>query len=269
MIVVKIAIFAVTAYLALALLLYVYQRNIQYRPDTARVPPSAIGLTDVAEIELESSGGVRVIAWYAAPEAGKPVILFMHGNGGSISRRGERLAAYRRRGFGVMFLSYRGYGGSTGSPTEAGLVDDALAAYDWLGSQGYESRSIVLVGESLGSGVAVQLASRRKVAAVALEAPFTSVTDVAGRHYWYLPVGQLLKDKFDSRSLIAKIGAPLLIAHGDRDRVVDFEFGKRLFEAASEPKEFLAIAGAGHEAIFDPRVWAREMEFFDLQTKER
>ena len=146
-----------------------------------------------------------------------PTILYFHGNAGEIGDRPLRFNYYHSRGFGVAYLSYRGYGGSSGSPSEAGLITDATAAYDWLIAKGVEPSRIAVLGESLGSGVAVQLAAKREVGAVALEAPYTSTVDVAANIYWWLPVHALMKDQFKSMDFISAVVAPLLIIHGDQD----------------------------------------------------
>ena len=163
----------------------------------------------------------------------------------------------------MLFVSYRGYGGSSGTATEPGLITDGLTAYDWLRQRGVPANQIMLVGESLGSGVAVQLAARREVRAVALEAPFASAASVAAGVYWWLPVRLLMKDKFDSIDHIAKIRAPLLVIHGELDEITPLTEGQRLYAAASEPKEMLVIPGALHNASFGGETWAREIEFFD------
>ena len=145
-----------------------------------------------------------------------------------------------------MLASYRGYGGNPGTPSEAGLAADARAAVGWLADRGVEPDCLVLYGESLGSGVAVRLASQTPVAAVLLESPFSSVADVAQALYPIFPVRALLHDRFDSVARIADIGAPLLVMHGEADRTVPVRFGRRLFDAAAEPKEAWWVAGGGH-----------------------
>jgi fermentation-respiration switch protein FrsA (DUF1100 family) len=221
-----------------------------------------VGLSGVEIVQLATPDGETLVNWYAPARTGLPTILFFHGNGGEIADRPERFAAYQAQGFGIFYLSYRGYGASTGSPSEQGLLADARAACDWLTGKGVAADDLVLVGESLGSGVAVQIAAERKVAAMALEAPFTSAADVAAGIYWYLPVSLLMKDQFRSADVIGKVTIPLLIIYGDADTIVPPGQSLRLFEMANEPKEIAALAGAGHDLIAEPIVWAREMEFF-------
>jgi uncharacterized protein len=177
------------------------------------------------------------------------MIAYFHGNGGHIGYRAERLKRFVRDGFGALFLEYRGYGGNPGTPTQDGLFADARAALDFLANQGIRAERTVLYGESLGSGVAVQMASERPVAAVVLEAPYDSVAAVARRHYAFVPVNVLLKDRFDSIARINAVQAPILLMHGERDAIVPVDSGRRLFAAANEPKEIWTAPDAGHNDL--------------------
>jgi len=242
---------------------YVIQRDLQYFPSHRDPTPQAAGLAGVDRMTLTTPDGETLVLWFAPPENGRPVILFLHGNAGALPDRADRLAYYQSRGFGAAFLSYRGYGGSTGSPSETGLMIDAKTAYDHLRSLGYPADRIVLVGESLGTGVAVQTAALNPVGAVVLEAPYSAAVDIARRQYPWLPVGVLMKDQFRSRDHIARIRAPLLILHGEADRVIPMGFGKRLFDAARDPKTFLSLGPVGHEALYDPETWAKGADFIN------
>ena len=256
-------VFGVLAYAVVALGMYVFQRKLQYFPENKGLTPESVGVVGATIETLTTSDGEKIIVWYAPAAEGKPTILYFHGNAGEIGDRPLRFNYYHSRGFGVAYVSYRGYGGSTGSPTEQGLLTDANTAYDWLMAKGIAPQSIALLGESLGSGVAVQLAARKQVGAIALNAPYTSTADVAARIYWWLPVHVLMKDQYRSMDLISQVKAPLLVVHGDRDILIPLEFGKRLFAAANEPKELEVVQGFGHEAMFEEVAWAREVEFFD------
>lgn len=243
--------------------MYVIQRDLQYFPSHRDPAPQAVGLAGVDRVTLTTPDGETLVLWFAPPADGRPVILFLQGNAGAMSDRADRLAFYQSRGFGAAFLSYRGYGGSTGTPSEAGLLTDAKTAYDHLRGLGYPAERIVLVGESLGTGIAVQTAARNPVGAVVLEAPYSAAVDIARRQYPWAPVGLLMKDQFRSRDHIAQIRAPLLILHGAADRVIPQGFGKRLYEAARDPKTFLSLGPVGHEALFDPETWAKGADFID------
>ena len=255
-------VFGVVAYAVAALGMYVFQRKLQYYAENKGLTPERVGVVGATVETLTTPDGEKIIVWYAPAAEGKPTILYFHGNAGEIGDRPLRFNYYHSRGLGVAYVSYRGYGGSTGSPTEQGLITDATTAYDWLLAKGIEPAAIALLGESLGSGVAVQIATQKQVGAVALNAPYTSTADIAARIYWWLPVRLLMQDQFKSIDFIAKVKAPLLVVHGDQDILIPLEFGKRLFAAANEPKEMEIIQGFGHEAMFEEVTWAREVEFF-------
>lgn len=255
-------ILAALVYVAIVCFMYLQQRSFQYFPAHKGGTPQDLGLSGVTEQRVATSDGETIVLWYSPAQPGKPTVLFFHGNGGEIADRTERFAFLQSQGLGVMFVSYRGYGASTGEISEQGLVTDALTAYDVLRAKGVAPRDIMLLGESLGTGVAVQLAAQRPVGAVALEAPYTATVDIAADIYWWLPVRLLMKDQFRSRDYIAQVKVPLLIQHGDADRVVPVAQGRALFEMANEPKQLVIVPGEGHDAVFDRGVWAREVDFF-------
>ena len=241
-------IIAVVGYGALVALVYVSQRALQYFPERHRTLPAVAGLPEAEEVVLATSDGERVIVWHVPPREEKPVLLYFHGNGGSLAWRVERLRALTADGTGLVALSYRGYGGSTGRPTETGMIADAIAAYDFAAAR-YPAARIALWGESIGSGVAVALAAEKPVSRVVLESPFTSVTDIAARIYWFLPVRWLIKDPFRSDLRIGKVTAPVLVLHGDRDAIVPFALGEQLYALIEAPKRFVRFPGAGHNEL--------------------
>ena len=216
-----------------------------YVPARERVAPSAIGLAGVEEIEIATPDGHRVIAWAGAARPGQPTLLYFHGNAGSLVDRAERMRKYLDRGRGVI-MAYRGYGGSTGSPSEAANVADAMLAYDTLVARGVKPGDIILYGESLGSGVAVQVASRRAVAGVILDAPYTSIVDVAALVYPWLPVRPFVWDRYETLQHVRNVAAPLLVVHGARDALIPVEMGRAVFAAANEPKTLAILPNAGH-----------------------
>jgi uncharacterized protein len=248
--------------------IYIFQRRLIYLPDTEREAPAESGLSGVQEVTLDTPDGARLIAWYAAAKPGKPTLLYFHGNAGSLSDRADRIQRFAGAGYGVFMPSYRGYSGSTGSPSEAALNADARLAYDHLRGLGLAERAIVLYGESLGSGVAVQLASERPVAALILDAPYTSLPDVGKLFYPALPVQTLMVDRFDSKHRIGEVRAPILILHGTNDTVVPLTLGQELFEAAPEPKEIAVLKGAGHSNIYDFGALPRLQEFIKVHLRD-
>ena len=235
-------------YLGLVALMYVAQRALMYFPETVRTAAAAAGFPEAEEIALDTADGERVIAWLVKPRGDRPVVLYFHGNGGALRYRVERYQALTADGTGLLALSYRGYGGSSGRPTEDGLIEDARAAYAFAAAR-HPAARLVLWGESLGSGVAVALAAERPVARLVLEAPFSSAVDVAASAYPFVPVRWLMKDQFRSDLRIGKVAAPVLIVHGDRDAVVPIKSGERLYALITAPKRFVRVPGAGHEDL--------------------
>lgn len=225
---------------------YALQQKLLYFPDPRRISPEALGLSGVTELELPADGGARIVAWYAPARPGQPTLLYFHGNGGALVNRAERLARYRDRGRGILMMAYRGYGGSTGRPSEAANVADATRAYDLLRSRGIAPDRIVLYGESLGSGVAVQVAAERPVAGVVLDAPYTSIVDIAERVYPLLPARWLMTDRYETLRHLPRVAAPVLVIHGEQDQVVPVEMGRRVAAAVRGPSSLVTFPGAGH-----------------------
>jgi fermentation-respiration switch protein FrsA (DUF1100 family) len=240
---------ALVGYGAIAALAYFAQRSLMYFPDRTRTAPAAAGFPQADEIVLTTSDGERVIAWHVAPRGDKPVVLYFHGNGGALDLRAERFARIVADGTGLVALSYRGYGGSTGRPSEAGLLRDAQAVYAFAAAR-YPAERLVLFGESLGSGVAVALAAEHKVGKVVLEAPFTSAVDIGAAAYPFLPVRLLMHDQFRSDERIGKVTAPVLVLHGARDTIVPIAYGERLYALIGAPKKFVRFP-AGHHSDLD------------------
>ena len=235
-------------YVALVAVMYLAQRSLMYFPETQHTAPAQAGLPKAEEVTLDTADGERVIAWHIAPRGDRPVILYFHGNGGALCYRADRYRALTQDGTGLVALSYRGYGGSTGRPSEAGLIEDARAAYAFAAER-YPADRLVLWGESLGTGVAVALAAEKKVARLVLESPYLSAVAIAASAYPFVPVRFLMKDQFRSDLRIRNVTAPVLIVHGDRDSVVPIESGEQLYAMITGPKRFLRVAGAGHEDL--------------------
>jgi len=235
-------------YVGLAAMLYFTQRSMMYFPETIHTSPAEAGLPEAEEISLTAADGVRIVGWHVAPRDGQPVILYLHGNGGALRYRVERFHRLIKEGLGLVAVEYRGYGGSEGSPSEAGLFADAEAAYAFAAGR-YRPDQLVLWGESLGTGLAVYLAADKPVGRVILEAPFTSTAAVAARRYWFMPVRLLMKDQFRSDERIANVTAPVLILHGLNDRVVPYAMGEQMFDLAKGNKHIVRFLDGGHEDL--------------------
>jgi uncharacterized protein len=235
-------------YIGLVGALYISQRSLMYFPTAKRTAPTAVGFPRAQEVVLDTSDSEKVLAWHVPPQAGKPVVIFFHGNADTLAGRAGRFREIAAAGVGLLALSFRGYGGSTGHPTEDGLHRDAMAAYEFAAAR-YSTDRIVLWGYSLGSGVAVALAAKRPIAKLALEAPYTSAVDVAASIYPFVPVRLLMKDQFHSDEQIQKVKAPILIVHAEHDQVIPISFGERLFAMAPEPKRFVRFPQGRHEDL--------------------
>ncbi|MBL8706608.1 MAG: alpha/beta hydrolase [Rhodospirillales bacterium] len=237
--------------------LYVFQRQLLYHP-SATVPDRArAGVADMRAVALRTEDGLDLLAWYKPPAApgGRLVILF-HGNAGNIGHRAHKARRFLDAGFGVLLVSWRGFAGNAGAPSEEGLMRDARAAMAFARAEGFTPGRIAFYGESLGSGLAVAMAAEAAdagtpVAGVVLEAPYTTIPAVAQHHYFYVPATLLVHDKFDSLSRIARIKTPLLVVHGVRDRTVPVRFGEMLFAAAREPKQALWLSEAAHNNVYE------------------
>jgi uncharacterized protein len=261
----------VAGYVILVGALWALQRQLLFLPDRTAPNAAAAGLPDMASVRLRTPDGLDLLAWWRPPSGDQFVIVYLHGNGGHIGYRGSRVRPFLDRGMGVLLVSYRGYGGNPGSPSENGLLADGRGALEFLTTQGIGTGRTVLYGESLGSTVAVRLASEQAdagqpVAALVLEAPLSSVVDVATHHYPWVPIGLLLKDRLEAAAHIDRTAAPILILHGQEDRVVPIRFGQKLYDAARQPKEAVWLEGAGHE---DLPAWGSQaivLEFLHRHT---
>ncbi len=250
-------------YGALLIALFVFQRNMLYLGSKERPVLSEWGASGFEEVITQTDDGLDLLHWYSPPSDGcGPVVVVFHGNAGHIGYRVAKFAALRAAGFGLFLSSYRGYGGNPGRPTEAGLIADGRSVLSWLAASEVAAERTLLYGESLGAGVAVALAGKTKVGALVLEAPPSSIAEVAQAHYWYVPAKWLIWDKWNSAARIGAVDAPILLFHGGRDRVVPQRFGRRLFAAANEPKEALFPEKADHLDLMDsPQIVQRLVTF--------
>jgi fermentation-respiration switch protein FrsA (DUF1100 family) len=238
----------IALYAALVAGLFFGQRKILFRCDAAEVDPATLGLK-AETLRLKTEDGESLLAWRIPPAPGRPLILYFHGNAGGLDLRVERFRAMAQAGIGVLAIEYRGYASSTGSPSERGLKLDGEAVYAAAIACGVKPECIVPLGESLGSGVAIALATRHKVGALVLDSPYSSIADVAAATYWFVPVRALLRDPFRNELLIGSVTAPTLIVHGTKDAVVPIRFGEKLFGLANPPKDFWRVDGAAHLAM--------------------
>jgi hypothetical protein len=246
--------------------LTIFQRRLQYFPDRRLVDPALSGMSGVEDLRLTTDDGETLVAWYVPANDGHPLILYFHGNGGALVDRILRFRALTASGWGILAIAYRGYGGSTGSPTQKGLMEDGKTAYLEARARGYHGDRIVLMGESLGTGVAIALAATHEAAALVLDSPYSSAVEVAAVHYAIFPVNWLMFDRFRSDLAIGEVHIPILFVHGDEDDVVPISLARRLFELANEPKTFMLVSGGKHLVLGLAEVFPRVRAWIDEKT---
>lgn len=238
-------------------------RYFIYLPDRTRYVPEAMGLAGVEEITLETEDGVRLIAWYSPARGTRPTLLYFTGVAGCVGTRAEKIRRLRSMGFGVFMLNYRRYGGSGGRPSEKRNVADASLAYDWLWKRGLKPSEIVAYGESIGSGVATQLARLRPVKALVMEATFTSIVDVGRQVWWCLPLNLIMVDQYRNLEHIKDVKVPVLIIHGARDSMIPVTQARHLYAEANEPKKLAILPRGDHSNLYDCGAVERVRDFLE------
>ena len=258
----------IVAYLAMAGIMFGCQRSLLYLPEKSRPDPDIYGLPGIETVTVATADALDLTHWYHPPAADTaPVVVVFHGNAGHIGYRVQRFRFLMDAGIGVFLAEYRGYGGNPGKPSEEGLTADGCSVMAYLSARGIAPERLLIYGESLGTALAIKMAAEYPIAGLVLEAPFTSIADVAQSHYWYMPAKWMLFDKWDAAARIGEVSAPLLVLHGERDKIIPTSFGRRLYEAANQPKEALFLPAAGHNDLFDyPEAPRRILEFVNRLT---
>lgn len=241
--------------------MYTFQRKLMYLPDKVIAAPEQYGLEGFQDTATTTVDNHFVQLWYRPAKEGMPTMLYFHGNAAHLGNRAGKYHAFAEKGFGVLALSYRGYGKSQGEPSEEGIYNDARATIKFLTDKSIPLSRIMLFGESLGSGVAVQMATEFQVGAVILEAPYTSVVNRAAEIYSFAPVRLLIQDHYDSIGKIAKVKAPILIFHGALDQTIPIAHGKTLYEAIRSPKQAFYFPKVGHTDFNSDVLAAHILEF--------
>ncbi len=246
----RIAAYAGIAFCILCFLLFFLQGCMVYQPSKAvETDPRSAGM-EFEEVWLVTSDIVRIHAWFVPARNASRTILFCHGNAGNISHRLHSISVFNRLGCNVLIFDYRGYGKSDGSPSEKGTYLDADAAYGWLMERGIQEKDIVVFGRSLGGAVAAETATGRNPGGLILESTFSSVPDMGAKLYPFLPVRLLCRIRYDTLSKMDRIKCPVLVVHSPDDEMIPFSMGRRMYDAANEPKSFLQIRGSHNEGYF-------------------
>ena len=252
-------VFLISLYVGVLMFVNKNQRNMQYEPGS-----SAIALSDVkverAKIVVISTGFLDVHGWYAPPIGNKPTIIYFKGNEGSFSEEYERLAEISKDGYGFLAFDYRGFPMSPGKINQENVLNDALAVFDWVAK---ENSNIVLFGRSLGSGPATYVASLRDAKALILETPFTSAVDVAKKRFPFLPVANLLKDKYPVNEWIKDVNEPVFVGHGTSDKVIPVNYGEQVYALAPNGKKLWIVENADHGNLWQNGLWTQIKEFLE------
>ena len=254
---------AIVIYLILLTLIYVNQRKLLYLPSENNYLDDPINFT-YNEFFIEVDKDVKIKSWLIEKDLKKyKTILFLHGNAGNLFNRSYKLNRLNELNLNVLIISWRSFSGNLGEPNETNLYGDAKKAVKWLNDRGVETKNIILYGESLGTGVAVEIGQTNKFNSIILESPYTSMVKAAKIYYPYLPVNLLLKDKYNSEKKIKNIKTPILIMHGKKDNIVPFYMGKKLFETANKPKKFLQIEEDDHMLSFNDNLLLEIQNFIN------
>ena len=226
----------ISIYLFILISTYLFQRNLLYHPTENNYSGDKL-IVSVEKIKIKTRSNIELLSWYHKKNINDyKTILFLHGNAGSLENRIHKINNFKDLNVNFLLLAWRGFNGNKGSPSEKGLYKDARSAVDWLKFKGIEKNHIIIYGESLGTGVATEIAQNKNFAGVILESPFTSMIDAGKTKYPYLPVKFLLKDKYESNKKIQNIKTPILIMHGKVDNIVPFYMGEKMYDLANEPK---------------------------------
>ena len=233
---ITILIIFVIIYFFILISTYIFQRNLLYHPSENNYSGDKLDVP-ITKVKVTTQDDIELLSWYHNKDIDKyKTILFLHGNAGSLENRIHKINHFKDMNVNFLLVAWRGFSGNKGKPTEKGLYEDARSAVTWLKSRGVKENNIIIYGESLGTGVATEIAQNKNFAGIILESPFTSMIDAGKDKYPYLPVRLLLKDKYESDKKIKNINRPILIMHGKVDNIVPFHMGKRIYELANEPK---------------------------------
>ena len=223
-------------YILILAILFFLQRSLLYHPSENNYFGDNL-IVSIDKVKIKTKDNIELLGWYHKKNSKNyKTILFLHGNAGSLENRIHKINHFENMNINFLIIAWRGFSGNKGNPTEKGLYEDAESAINWMKSEGIETNDIIVYGESLGTGVATEIAQNSNFAGVILESPFTSMIDAAKNKYPFFPIRFLLKDKYESDKKIKNIKSPLLIMHGEADKIVPFWMGKKMYDIANEPK---------------------------------
>jgi uncharacterized protein len=226
----------IIVYASVLILLFIFQRSLMYHPDENNYFGDKLEV-DVEKVKIVTSDNIDLLGWFHKKDLKKfKTIVYFHGNAGKLENRIHKLNHFKDMDINFLIIAWRGFSGNKGKPNEKGLYIDASSTIQWLKKLGLKEKDIILYGESLGTGVATEIAQSNNYAGLVLETPFTSIVEAAKNFYPYIPVSILLKDKYDNQKKIKNINIPVLVMHGEADQIVPFWMGKKIYEMANQPK---------------------------------
>ena len=226
----------VLTYFLILISTYIFQRNLLYHPSEDNYLGDELDV-QIEKVRIKTQDNIELIAWYHNKNIDKfKTILFLHGNAGSLKNRIHKINHFEDLNVNFLLVAWRGFNGNAGKPTEKGLYQDARSAVEWLKHKGHAENNIIIYGESLGTGIATEIAQNKNFAGIILESPFTSMVDAGKFYYFYLPVSLLLKDRYETVKKLNNIKIPILVMHGKKDKIVPFHMGQKVFEKSNEPK---------------------------------
>ena len=247
----------VSFYILLIIVVFFFQRNLLYHPSVDNYLEDQVAKepTEIEKVKITTRDKIDLTGWFYHQDLEKfNTILFFHGNAGSLENRTYKLNHFKNLNVNFLIVAWRGFSGNKGKPNEMGLYEDADSAIKWLNAKGIKEKNIILYGESLGTGVAVEVAQNKNYAGVILESPFTSMINMGKKYYPFFPVRFLIKDKFESYKKITNISVPILIMHGKVDKIVPYDMGKKMYELANEPKFFYSQEYGDHMVDYDEKL---------------
>ena len=251
-------------YVLLVVVLFFFQGNLLYHPTIDNYLKDQVERepNEIEKVKITTKDKIDLIGWFYNRDLEEfKTILFFHGNAGSLENRTYKLNHFKNLNLNFLIIAWRGFNGNKGKPNEMGLYEDAKSAIKWLKAKGIKEKNIILYGESLGTGVAVEVAQNKNYAGVILESPFTSMVNMGKKYYPFFPVSLLLKDKFESYKKINNIFVPVLIMHGKVDKIVPYDMGKKMYELANEPKFFYSQEYGDHMIEYDEKLLSALKKF--------
>ena len=241
----------IVIYVSVLVILFIFQRNLMYHPSENNYFGDKLKV-NIEKVTIKTPDNLSLLAWFHKKDLNKfKTIVYFHGNAGTLENRIHKLNHFKDMDVNFLIIAWRGFNSNKGKPTEEGLYIDGLSAVNWIVDQGVKEKDIILYGESLGTGIATEIAQNKNFAGVILETPFTSMINAAKEFYPYIPVNLLIKDRFENFKKIKNINSPILIMHGEKDTIVPFKMGEKMYQLANEPKYFYFTKHDDHMMVYD------------------